>query len=123
MQKQSYRTVIASVVGAVLPVLARAQGDGLTGTPVPSGTAQGDLASVILNLVNYVLAIVGVIALAYLVYGGFRYITSAGNEETIEEAKRIIFNAIIGIVVIGVAAALVNFVIRGIGGNVPAGAI
>lgn len=115
------QTLLQSGV-SLLPVIALAQ-DGLVGTPVPTGTAQGDLATVILNLINYVLAIVGVVALAYLIYGGFRYITSAGNEETIDEAKRIIFNAIIGIVVIGVAAALVNFVIRGIGGNVPAGAI
>lgn len=105
---------------SLLPAVAFAQ---LEGTPVPPGTAEGDLATVILNLVNYVLAIVGVIALAYLVYGGFRYITSAGNEETVDEAKRIIFNAVIGIIVIGVAAALVNFVIRGVGGGVPVGAI
>jgi hypothetical protein len=106
----------------LLPTIVFAQG-GLTGAPIPSGTARGDLASVILNIVNYVLAIVGVIALAYLVYGGFMYITSGGNEDRIDTAKRIILNAIIGIVVIGVAAALVNFVVRGVGGNVPAGAI
>ena len=121
MKVQTLHRLVISGATALLPVAAMAQG--LIGTPVPVGTARGDLATVILNLVNYVLAIVGVIALAYLVYGGFRYITSAGNEETIGEAKLIIFNAILGIVVIGVAAALVNFVIRGIGGNVPAGAI
>lgn len=103
-----------------LPGAAFAQ---LVGAPVPSGTAQGDLASVILQIINYVLAIVGVVALAYLIYGGFRYITSGGNEDTIEEAKKIIVNAVIGIVVIGVAAALVNFVVRAVGGAVPAGAI
>jgi len=104
----------------LLPSVAMAQ---LVGTPVPPGTARGDLASVILNIINYVLAIVGVVALAYLIYGGFRYITSGGNESVIEEAKGIIINAIIGIVVIGVSAAIVNFVVRGVGGNVPAGAI
>jgi hypothetical protein len=96
---------------------------GLVGAPVPPGTARGDLATVMLNLINYVLAIVGVIALAYLVYGGFMYITSAGNEDRIEVAKGILINAVFGVVVIGVAAALVNFVIRGVGGQVPAGAI
>ncbi len=104
------------------PALALAQ-DGLIGVPTPPGTAQGDLAAVILRIINYVLAIVGVIALAYLVYGGFMYITSAGNEDRVEAAKQIIINAVIGIIVIGVAAAVVNFVIRGVGGAVPAGAI
>lgn len=107
---------------STLPMVAHAQG-GLSGVPPPTGTAQGDLAQVILRLINYVLAIVGVVALAYLVYGGFMYITSAGNEDKIETAKGILVNAVVGIVVIGVAAALVNFVIRGVGGVVPAGAI
>ncbi len=111
---------LASVVVGFLPVAAMAQ---LTGTPTPPGTAQGDLASVILNIINYVLAIVGVIALAYLIFGGFKYITAGGNEDSVDDAKAIIRNAIIGIIVIGVAAAAVNFVIRGVGGNVPSGAI
>lgn len=113
---------VSGALLALLPSIALAQG-GVVGVPPPPGTAQGDLPEVILRLVNYVLAIVGVIALAYLVYGGFMYITSAGNEDKVESAKNIIINAVIGIVVIGVAAAVVNFVIRGIGGTVPAGAI
>lgn len=104
----------------LLPAAAMAQ---LVGAPVPSGTARGDLASVILNIINYVLAIVGVVALAFLIYGGFRYITSGGSEDVVEDAKRIIINAIIGIVVIGVSAALVNFVVKAVGGSVPTGAV
>lgn len=107
---------------SLAPLAARAQ-EGLTGVPSPTGTAQGELPEVILRILNYVLGIVGIVALAYLVYGGFMYITSAGNEDKIETAKGIITNAIIGIIVIGVAAVLVNFVIRGVGGSVPAGAI
>lgn len=104
----------------LLPSIAMAQ---LTGVAPPAGTARGDLSSVILNVINYVLGFVGVVALAYLIYGGFRYITSGGNEESITVAKDTIINAIIGIIVIGVSAALVNFVVRAVGGAVPAGAI
>lgn len=114
---------LTQIAPGLLPAVALAQQGGLAGVTPPTGTAQGDLAQVILRLINYVLAVVGVIALAYLVYGGFMYITSAGNEEKVEAAKLIIINAVIGIVVIGVAAAVVNFVIRGVGGAVPAGAI
>ena len=119
---QNFLTHTAAWALSLLPLVAHAQG-GLSGVPPPTGTAQGDLAQVILRLINYVLAIVGVIALAYLVYGGFTYITSAGNEDKVEAAKEIIINAVVGVVVIGIAAALVNFVIRGVGGAVPAGAI
>jgi hypothetical protein len=117
--KNRFQTIIFGLA-ALLPGVAMAQ---LTGAPVPQGTARGDLSSVILNVINYALGLVGVVALAYLIYGGFRYITSGGNETNIEDAKSIIINAIIGIVVIGVAATLVNFVVRAVGGSVPAGAI
>ncbi|MDO8511669.1 MAG: TrbC/VirB2 family protein [bacterium] len=117
--KNRFQTIIIGL-SMLLPGVAMAQ---LTGAPVPPGTARGDLSSVILNIINYVLAVVGVVALAYLIYGGFRYITSGGNEDSIQTAKDVIINAVIGIVVIGVAAALVNFVVRAVGGGVPAGAI
>lgn len=70
-----------------------------------------DLPSTIMMIVNYVLIIVGVVALAYLVYGGFLYITSHGDTTQVDSAKNTIINAVIGIVVIGVAAAVVNFVV------------
>lgn len=74
-----------------------------------------------MNIINYILGIVGIVALAYFIYGGFRYITSGGNEDTIAEAKRILTGAIVGIIIIGVAAAVVNFVINAITGNLGGG--
>lgn len=91
--------------------------------PCPQGTACDDLPIVILRIINYVLALVGVIALAFIIYGGFTYITSGGNEDRVESAKGMIVNAVIGVVVIGIAAALVNFVVRAVGGGVPAGVV
>ncbi len=87
------------------------------GDPFGGGIVQGyapparDLPGTILGIINFVLILVGILALAFLVYGGFRYIASRGEDDEVEVAKNIITNAVIGIVVIGVAAALVNFVI------------
>lgn len=96
----------------LVPLFAHAQ----FGQEVVGGYegTQEPLPRVILNIINFVLILVGVLALAYLVYGGFRYITSRGDETAVEEAKGIITNAVIGIVVIGIAAAVVNFVIQAI---------
>ncbi|MDO8511670.1 MAG: hypothetical protein Q7S57_00180 [bacterium] len=118
MKKIFLRIIVGATL--LLPTVALAS---LGPVVTPDGTSKGDLPSIIMNIINYVLGIVGVVALAYLIYGGFRYITSGGNETVVEEAKSIIINAIIGIVVIGVAAALVNFVIGAVGGGTPAGAI
>ena len=71
---------VAAWTLGLAPLVARAQ-EGLTGVPAPTGTAQGDLPEVILRIINSVLGLVGIIALAYLVYGGFMYITSGGNED------------------------------------------
>ncbi len=70
-----------------------------------------DLPTMIVNIINWTLTLVGVLALAFIVYAGFLYITSRGDEGQVEKAKNIIVNAVIGIVIIGIAAVLVNFVI------------
>lgn len=80
------------------------------------GSQEQDLPSAIMSVVNYALIFVGVLALAFLVYGGFLYITSHGDSGQVTKAKDTIINAIIGIVVIGLAAAVVNFVIQAVAG-------
>lgn len=88
------------------------------------GLPRGDLPEFLVRIINAFLILVAVIALAYIVYGGFRYITSQGNEEDTKAAKRIITFAVIGIMVIGLAAAIVNFVVDALfpGGGGPGSA-
>lgn len=90
-----------------------ASAEGL-GAPPKVGLPTSSLPEIILMIVNYGLVLVGVLALAYMVYGGFLYITSHGDSNQVDTAKNIIIYAVIGIVVIGVAAALVNFVVMGV---------
>lgn len=98
-------------LSALTPLITLAQ------DPLGGGVVQGyapparNLPQTILNVINFVLVLVGVLALAFLVYGGFRYIVSRGEDDEVQAAKSIITNAVIGIVVIGIAAAVVNFVI------------
>lgn len=105
-------------VGAASLVARSAAGGPLD--PLGGGFVQGylpparDLPATIIGIINFVLILVGVLALAFLVYGGFRYITSRGEEDDVQVAKDTIVYAVIGIVVVGIAAAVVNFVIGGI---------
>lgn len=87
------------------------------GQPPDVGLPKNSLPEMIFQLVTYALVLVGVVALAFFIYGGFLYITAAGDTEQIEKAKKIIVYAIIGIVVIAIAAALVNFVIGAFSGQ------
>jgi hypothetical protein len=46
-----------------------------------------------------------------IIYGGFLYVSAAGNSEKIENAKKIIMYAVIGIIVILLSFAIVNTIL------------
>lgn len=57
------------------------------------------IASVLQNVVNFLLSIIGVLAIIALVISGLLYLTAQGNPKQAEVAKKILFYAIIGAVV------------------------
>lgn len=63
-----------------------------------------DLGSTFLLIVKGFLGIVGIWAVMFIIVGGFRMVTSAGNEEAVTQAKKTITWA-----VLGAAAALMSF--------------
>ena len=67
----------------------------------PTGLAQ--VAGIIVRLF---LSLTGIIFVSYTVYGGFLWLTSAGNEERVTKAKSIIRNGIIGLIVIFASGAI-----------------
>ncbi len=77
----------------------------------------------VLLVVNYVLGLAGVLALAAIVYGGFLYITAAGNQDRIEQGKHAIFYSIVGLVVIALSYAILTFVFRALSGPQSGGLI
>lgn len=99
-----------------LPVVAFAQLD----SSQPSGAnfftnlfgcgESSGVLCILQNVLLFILAIAFIVAVIFLVVGGFRYIVSQGNEEAIEKAKGTITNAIIGIVVIVLAWIILTVV-------------
>lgn len=81
------------------------------GTFVEGTTTPGSLVDSFRDITNTVLFLVGAVAVIALIYGGFRYVTSAGNGKNVEAAKETILYAIIGLVVAILAYAIVNFVV------------
>jgi hypothetical protein len=47
-----------------------------------------------------------------ILYGGFIWLTAGGNEDKVGSAKKIISAAIVGLIVILLAWAIVNFVVK-----------
>lgn len=65
----------------------------------------GELFIVIINLLLLLVSIVAVIA---IIYGGYQYITSAGNPETAQSGKNTITWAIIGLVISFASYIIIN---------------
>lgn len=64
-------------------------------------------------IVNIILAVLGFTALVFclmIIYSGYQLLTSGGNEEKIKDAKKRLYYAVIGFVVIAAAYAITVFV-------------
>ena len=66
---------------------------------------------------NTLLLIIGIISVVMLIYGGFRYIISGGDNKKVADAKNTILYAIIGLIISLLAYAIINFVITAITGQ------
>lgn len=91
-------------------------GGAMAGLNIPGSetntTGKDTSAMELLNRVTgWVLGIVGAIAVLFIIYGGFRYITAQGNSQQMDTAKNIIIKAIIGLVVVVVAYVIVQVVV------------
>lgn len=74
------------------------------------------LVPVVTGIIQVVLGLVGIVAVAVMIYGGFTYLTSTGNPAKIAKAKNILLYGIVGVVVAGLAYAIVFFVSKVLGG-------
>lgn len=76
----------------------------------------GQLKNTIGNIISWVLFLAAAVAVVYLIYGGFEYITAGGDAEKATKGRTAIVNAIIGLVIIALAYVIVAFVIRAVTG-------
>ncbi len=77
---------------------------------VPSQTT--DIRFVIVRIINIFLGFLGIIAVSIVLYGGYLYMTSRGDEEQVAGAKKLLINGAIGLVIIMSAFAITSFVLR-----------
>lgn len=95
------------------PVLALAQR-----IIAPGSVRWENLNEAVEAIVGYALLIAGVILVVMLIVGGIQYLTSGGNEEQSTKAKKLLLDAIVGIVIVAIAWALATFIISRLFRNV-----
>jgi hypothetical protein len=63
------------------------------------------------RIINVILGFLGLIVLALIVFSGFQWMTSGGDEKKIGDAKKRLTNAIIGLIIILAAWSLTRYII------------
>lgn len=81
-----------------------------------SGEGDEYIAGRISQFIQILLSFLGVIFLILMIYGGFLWMTARGNENQVTDAKKIIVNSTIGVVIVMMAYAITWFVLFSIGG-------
>ncbi len=69
-----------------------------------------NVADIITRIINYLLLFAALIAILFIVIGGYKYITSAGNAESAKSGKETVVNAVIGLAIIILSFVIVSVV-------------
>ena len=75
-------------------------------------TGGNDLPTIVGSLINVVLGFLGIVLLFYVLRAGFLWMTAGGDEKQVKQAKDMIRDAVIGLVVIIAGFAISNFVLN-----------
>lgn len=74
-----------------------------------------DVEESIQGLVNIILGFIGVLAFIIVLYAGGLWLTAAGNDDKVAQAKKLLSGAVFGLIIVFTAFFLVNFVLGQLG--------
>ena len=108
--------LIVLVIVLLLPYFVFAQSplENLKSVGTDAGFDEADkytISKIAGLIVNAVLGLLGIIFVSLMLYAGYNWMTAAGDETKLTQAKNTIRRAIIGIVILVSAMAIYNFVL------------
>ena len=111
MSKNIILVIVLFIIA--LPLLTRAAPD--LGMEYAAGlglaTFEGDPRNELVEGVKYLMTFLGLIAVVIVLWGGFRWMVSMGNEDRLAAAKVTLSSGLIGLAIILVSFTLVNFIV------------
>ena len=95
---------VTSILNFLTPLAALAQSaeDRLTSVGAAAGFGENPttLPLAIGGVIQAILALLGIVFMAYIIYAGWSWMTAHGEEEKVKKAKTIIRGCIIGLVIV-----------------------
>jgi hypothetical protein len=76
------------------------------------GLSSADPKIIIVRIIQIFLGFLGLIAVSFIIYAGFLWMTAAGNEDKVDQAKKTLVSAIIGLLIILSAFAIATFILN-----------
>lgn len=70
-----------------------------------------EASNVVQNIINTVIAVLGIVAVIFIVIGGAQLVLSQGEPAKVKKAKDTILYAVLGVILAAMAYAIVNFVL------------
>lgn len=107
----SFVGVVGATEGGILSRPAQIAEGEAYGKSTVSETA---LSTIVGKYVNAFLSLIGTVFLVLLIAAGYRWMTAGGNEEDVTKAKDIIFQAIVGLIIVVAALLITNFILAAI---------
>ena len=94
--------------------------------PEKASSVDGDytlneMMQVFVNVSEWILGIVGSLALLMFIYGGVMFLISGGSAEKVTQAKQIIAGAVIGLVIVFTSYIIITFAAQALGIEVTGG--
>lgn len=111
LKKLSYSAVAATTV-AYSSTFAAGIGVGETKVKDSLKGRSDTLEDGVQGMITFITNLLYLIAVAFVLYGGFLMLTAGGAEEQVKKGKTILMQAAMGLLVIFIASSLVSFILR-----------
>jgi len=76
-----------------------------------TGLGVKDPRTIAANVINILLGFLGIIAVVLILAGGFMWMTAAGNEDKVAQAKKVMSAGVIGLIIVLAAFGIAKFVV------------
>lgn len=77
-----------------------------------SGLGNKDPRDTVASLIRVVMGFLGTIAVLLILFGGFKWMMAQGNQDKVDEAKKLLIAGVVGLIIILSAYGIATYVIE-----------